>query len=236
MGYTVFFEQSRAFTMQEWGDIRAACIPMFNRLKQIKGPSGIGRPEISNTGICFNGDASKGEDHETFIIEREGNGFQFCKTARKPYDRFVKAVLVIANYYAPGALKVSCDGDDEPDCWTEGVSTATIYANGVPGRSPCSPLELKEPFKDGNLLDGKSPSEWIQDAKAKGDKNFQIASKACSNVNGKFTHENVYEGHYTEIDEAIELWVKLTKGNKVHTFLANYLKANIEDIKDVYTP
>lgn len=72
--------------------------------------------------------------------------------------------------------------------------------------------------------------------KLKGDKNFQRASKECSNVNGKLTHENVYEGHYTEIDEAIELWVKLTKGNKVHTFLANYLKANIEDIKDIYRP
>jgi hypothetical protein len=208
MGYTVYYSQKRPFTMQEWGDIRASAINMFNRLKQVKGGSGTGRPIIDNTDIIFNGDAAKEEDHETFQLSKNGNGFQFCKTARKPYDRFVKAMLVVANYYAPGALEVTCDGDDEPDCWTQGVATAQIYAKGVPGRSPCSPLELKEPFKNGNLLDGKSPSQWIQD-KTKGD---------------------------NDIDDAVVLWLKLTEGNKVHSFLANYLKANIDDIKDAYTP
>jgi hypothetical protein len=117
---------------------------MFNRLKQIKGSDGTGRPFIDDKSIVFNGDASKGEAHETMSLHRIGNGFEFCKTARKPYDRFVKAVLIIANYYAPGALEISCDGDKEPDCWTEGVRIASIYAKGVPGRSPCSPLELNK--------------------------------------------------------------------------------------------
>jgi hypothetical protein len=201
MGYTVYFEQNRPFTLQEWGDIRAAVIPMFHRLKQIKGESGYNRPTISNDTIGFNGDASKGEDHESFILGRTARGFQFCKTARKPYDRFVKAVLIIANFYAPGALKVSCDGDDEPDCWTEGVRIASIYAKGLrEGCSPCSPLE-------------------------------QVAPKST-----EIAHSDPYNGVYTEIDEAIELLTKIGKGNKVHSFLANYLKANIDDIKDAYTP
>jgi hypothetical protein len=192
--------------MQEWGDIRASCINMFNRLKQVKGGDGTGRPIIDNDQIIFNGDGSKGEDHETMVLDRNGNGFQFCKTARKPYDRFVKAVLVVANYYAPGALEVTCDGDDEPDCWTEGVRIAEIYAKGVTGRRPCSPVEMRKWNEDVALaksLDTPAP-------KAK----------------------SVYEGSYTEIDEAIELLAKIGKGNKVHSFLANYLKANIDDIKD----
>ena len=216
MGYTVFFEQSRAFTMQEWGDIRASCINMFNRLKQIKGGDGTGRPEIGNDRIVFNGDASKGEDHETMVLERQGGGFQFCKTARKPYDRFVKAVLIVANYYAPGVLEVTCDGDDEPDCWTEGVRIATIYANGIPAKSPCSPLE-KEPFKDGNLLDGKSPSQWIQDAKSTDP-----------------SHSDPYKGVYPELDNIIKGLEMVSSDSKPLQFLVNYLKANIDDIKDAY--
>ena len=43
MGYTVYFTHNRPFTTQEWGDILASCIPMFHRLKQIKGGDGTGR-------------------------------------------------------------------------------------------------------------------------------------------------------------------------------------------------
>jgi hypothetical protein len=199
MGYTVSWYQNRPFTMQEWGDIRAAVIPMFNRLKQIKGGNGTGRPIIDNSDIIFNGDASKGEDHETFQLMKNGGDFQFCKTARKPYDRFVKAVLIIANFYAPGALKVSCDGDNEPDCWTEGVRIASIYAKGLrEGCSPCSPLEQVPP---------KAP---------------EVA-------------KSVYEGN---IDTAIGKIAKMAEfmDDKTIAFLANYLKANIDDIKDAWVP
>jgi hypothetical protein len=193
IGYTIYFEQNRPFTLQEWGLIREAAINMFNRLKQIKGGDGTGRPIVDNDRIVFNGDGSKDEDHEPMCLERQGGGFQFCKTARKSYDRYVKAILCVANFFAPGVLKVTCDGDDEPDCWTEGVRIANIYVSKT-GRFACSPLDLPP----------KAP---------------EVA-------------KSVYEGSYTEIDEAIELLAKIGKGNKVHSFLANYLKANIDDIKD----
>jgi hypothetical protein len=199
MGYTVYFEQNRPFTMQEWGDIRASCINMFNRLKQIKGGDGTGRPEVGNDRIVFNGDGTKDEDHETMCLERQGGGFQFCKTARKPYDCYVKAVLILANYYAPGALKVSCDGDDEPDCWTEGVRLANLYVP-LKGRMPCSPLE-------------------------------QVAPKST-----EIAHSDPYKGVYAEIDEAIQLMGRRYAGSKVHQFLINYLKSNIDDIKDAWVP
>lgn len=202
MGYTVYFTHNRDFTMQEWGDIRAAVIPMLHRLKQIKGGDGTGRPVIDNSDIIFNGDASKDEDHETFQLSKCNSGFQFCKTARKPYDRYVKAVLVVANMIAPGALDISCDGDDEDGCWDEGVRIADIYLK-IPGRSACSPLEAKR-FAE-----------------------MKEAAKAPSSP---------YEGAFTEIDEAIEVYEKMSKGNKVHSFLANYLKANIDDLKDAWTP
>lgn len=73
----------------------------------------------------FNGDASTGDDHETLVIEKKGSGFQFCKTAEKPYDVYVKAALLLANKVAPGVFELSCDGDRDPDCWTEGEKLAT---------------------------------------------------------------------------------------------------------------
>jgi hypothetical protein len=179
--------------MQEWGDIRAAVIPMFHRLKQIKGGNGTGRPEITNDHIVFNGDGSKGEAHESFVLSRVSNFegervFQFCKTARKPYDRYVKAVLIVAQRVAPGALEVSCDGDDEPDCWTEGQRIADIYMgksviNGFP---EVAKVDTKRDKIDTGINKIAKLAEWMDD---------------------------------TTI-----------------VFLANYLKANIDDIKDAYQP
>ena len=202
MGYTVYYSQKRPFTNLEWQRITDNVRDMFNRLKQVKGGRGDGRPLIDNTDIIFNGDRSKEEDHETFQLMKAGDGFQFCKTARKPYDRYVKAVLVLANFWAPGALEVTCDGDSEPDCWTEGVRIATIYTKNT-GRTPCSPLET-----------------------------FKEAPKSCDP-----SHSDPYKGVYTELDRAIQgIELLAENGSKPLQFLANYLKANIDDIKDAYTP
>ncbi len=200
MGYTVYWHQHRSFTMQEWGDIRAAVISMFHRLKQIKGGDGTDRPEIGNDRIVFNGDGSKGEEHETMCLERNGNGFQFCKTAHKPYDRYVKAVLVLANFYAPGALTVTCDGDNEFGCWDDAVGIASIYSKNT-GRSPCSPLETKRFNEQMKSID-----------------TFKEQAREASIVN------------------AIEKVAKIATliENKEMEFLANYLKANIDDIQVAY--
>jgi hypothetical protein len=209
MGYTVSWTQNRSFTDLEWQQITDATRSMFNRLKQVKDGDGTGRPQVGTKGIIFNGDASKGEDYETFQLMKNGYGFNFCKTARKPYDRYVKAVLVVANYYAPGALEVSCDGDDEPDCWTEGVRIAEIYAkpaNGTLGSSPCSPKETKR------LLELMA---W---------KSTEIA------------HTDPYKGVYPELDNIIKGLEMVSSDSKPLQFLVNYLKANIDDIKDAYTP
>ncbi len=158
---------------------------MFHRLKQIKGGNGEGRPVVDNSDIVFNGDASKGEDHETFLLSKVNSGFQFCKTARKPYDRYVKAVLLVAQHFAPGALDVSCDGDSEPDCWTEGNRIAELYLND---KSAVTVTPVKAP----------------KDTKA--------------------------------IEVALEKFYKMAKifEDKDMEFLANYINANIDDIKEVY--
>lgn len=54
---------------------------------------GIGKPVFHTTEITFNGDDYKDLSHETFSVFPHPF-HDFCKTARKPYDLMVCAVLI----------------------------------------------------------------------------------------------------------------------------------------------
>ncbi len=81
-------------------------------------------PQVDNTIVAFNGmDYSDkgGEDgsHETLHIPQGGSdGFNFCKTAQKPYDLVVIAVLIALKKHFP-SIELSSDGDQ--DDWEEGI-------------------------------------------------------------------------------------------------------------------
>ncbi len=89
------------------------------------------KPEINERRIAFNG--RDDDAHETCDFDldplnspdawRAGDGrlFNFCKTAHKPYDVVVVAVLATIHARCPG-LDVSSDGG--PDDWTKGVDLA----------------------------------------------------------------------------------------------------------------
>lgn len=66
------------------------------------------------------------ESHETFIIRRKDLTWDFCKTARKPYDAVITAVLILARYTFPD-FSVSSDGDWED--WSIGreIFTSVIH-------------------------------------------------------------------------------------------------------------
>ena len=85
----------------------------------ICGGLGIGDPEITNTGIWFNGNEETEMDHETFSIqidpENEEDYCNFCKTARKPYDLLVCIALLAFRdaFHDPKIFSFSSDGDDD---------------------------------------------------------------------------------------------------------------------------
>lgn len=63
--------------------------------------------------IVFNGPEELQEDYETFVLCFDGK-WNFCKTARKPYDLAVKCLLILADKY--GLLdEWSFDGDCEEE-------------------------------------------------------------------------------------------------------------------------
>jgi hypothetical protein len=130
MGYTHYYPQQRDFAPHEWAELTAITRWLLANLPPhstsaggcfseyplaIRGWDGEGEPEINGRVISFNGDGDLA--HETFCLARRGYGFQFCKTARKPYDLIVCAVLLAAMEIAPGTLDVSSDGEIRGEGW-----------------------------------------------------------------------------------------------------------------------
>jgi hypothetical protein len=123
MGYTQYFKpvgkknptkaEWRKFLVEVRGIIENCDVPL--RLEfDVDDP-----PRLDDDAIVFNGVGNDG--HETFMLERvpsrrEGRCLNwFCKTARKPYDAVVVAVLAAAKRRFPWWLSLSSDGDGEQE-------------------------------------------------------------------------------------------------------------------------
>jgi hypothetical protein len=92
MGYTHYWTNSKNSTPS---DARSKFTLAFNLLRE-HSPDILGDVVITKDYIEFNGIDS--DQHETMVIDFTGGGnLVFCKTARKPYDKFVVACLVLAD-------------------------------------------------------------------------------------------------------------------------------------------
>jgi hypothetical protein len=121
---------------------------VFFRNKQVAGWNGDGRPGVDETRIAFNGIGD--ESHESCVITKlRSKDFNFCKTARKSYDRYVTACLILCDYFAPGALNISSDGDATD--WKAGMQVAEVALAAIdlgpfpdlPTRSPVIPPRVR---------------------------------------------------------------------------------------------
>lgn len=107
MGYTHYWDQKKDFTKSQWSAILGDANGLLTQpLFQIP----LEDVTFSTEQIRFNGVEDDG--HETFVVTRKkGDEFNFCKTARKPYDLFVGLILARINHHAKGVLAISSDGD-----------------------------------------------------------------------------------------------------------------------------
>ena len=136
MGYTHYWRQLRDFTDTEWQEL-------MRLTKLITASSGrdiiLSEFNINNEEIRFNGYGEEG--HETFLITKKKRAkadyeeqhaydkkgaFNFCKTAHKPYDKYVVAVLcalhnmkIKLDEEKPPVLYIRSDGNTKD--WTEGL-------------------------------------------------------------------------------------------------------------------
>ncbi len=144
MGYTHYWRQTRDLSRAEWA---ALTHQVKEVLAEVEVPLALGyeseeAPLIDGETIWFNGIGEDG--HETFVLTRkrraiepwesdQKNPFEFCKTAGKPYDLAVCAVLTIAASLDAKAYFVSSDG--EPEDWEPAVELLTrldgIFPNPI---------------------------------------------------------------------------------------------------------
>lgn len=111
MGYTHYWK-SLKFTPKNWAELQVKTHEVIKNL-----PSHVKlafecdqeeKPvEISDVMIRFNGIGEKG--HETFLLDFASRDFEFCKTARKPYDLAVCSVLILASLLSESG-EISSDG------------------------------------------------------------------------------------------------------------------------------
>lgn len=134
MGYTQYIYRKTDFTAKQWEKIS---LETFQILDYCKGRKIVlayeyDSPEQGNTQVTpdiirFNG--WKDEGHETFLITRKRpdnppydpdakESFDFCKTARKPYDLAVCLVLLSMKRHAPRNVRIASDGEWDHE-WTE---------------------------------------------------------------------------------------------------------------------
>jgi len=142
MGYTHYWRQLRDFTDTEWQEltrltklITADGGGVLDYITCDVDPTPKDKRDTDwlDTGcIAFNGVGKDG--HETFIItkkkrakmdyeeqeayDRQG-AFEFCKTAHKPYDKYVVAVLCAIYRVQRDIMNISSDGNTAD--WTEGL-------------------------------------------------------------------------------------------------------------------
>lgn len=111
MGYTRYWERTeKPITDDFLEEVEEIIIDSAKKGIAIRGWDGSGKPILNLTRIALNGNGKADKDlsHESFVIDDE-IGFQFCKTARKPYDYTVRKILKLAKDYGL-VTKVSSDG------------------------------------------------------------------------------------------------------------------------------
>lgn len=118
MGYTHYFSGLQC--TEELADFARTAIALSD--VAICGPSGSGTAVICKDHILLNGSAERDEDYESFVLP----GYcynSFCKTARRPYDKVVTAILIDAIVIkAPGWDQICSDGEEVD--WAAGGGVA----------------------------------------------------------------------------------------------------------------
>ena len=128
MGYTHYWTIKEELPREkfiEWAEgVKAIVETAIEGGIRIGNGLGEDASELSDSLIAFNGVGNGG--HETFAISFDDNGFDFCKTAEKPYDLAVTASLIHFKRIFGDAVELKSDGTW--DDWSDGrVLYETVF-------------------------------------------------------------------------------------------------------------
>lgn len=143
---------------------------------------------LTETVIQFNGRG--GDGHETFRVDLEEGGVQFCKTARKPYDQAVCEILLLIRQEFGDSIKISSDGDidgyDGGESWEAARRRLGIEGEDIPNRDLVS-----------KTVTGETPDE-----KARGN----VMYYAVCLANHYRIHGKADERHLKLLSGAVKDW------------------------------
>lgn len=129
MGYTHYWKIKRDLNKSAWKRFcedadKIISTAIINDIEINPAIDGVGGGRVFVNGI--NDDA-----HEDFILRPYKTDFEFCKTARKPYDEVVTAILIAAKRWFRDDIEITSDGQGEE--WSAGqylCQTACGYGEG----------------------------------------------------------------------------------------------------------
>lgn len=116
MGYTVYWYYRKKPTSSQRTSIVSyikSLLAKYPNVIKVQFPNEVNSQETNFNGI--------GEDqYETFTFyksdtNKSEDGFNFCKTAEKPYDRQVKLALIYMKKILGNGIEISDDGEAETD-------------------------------------------------------------------------------------------------------------------------
>lgn len=123
MGYTHYFKQNKPVSEQQWKAFQADAEVILKHVQDNFGIVLMTNDDktvlIDSERVNLNGDERQGLDHETFFLEKDYREFNFCKTARKPYDLAVCALLLLAHEHMKEHHDIGSDGSFEE--WQEAM-------------------------------------------------------------------------------------------------------------------
>lgn len=115
MGYTHYFQQQKKIEPDAWEKICDDAQKIIDYCKKDGIPlttDDTGKPIIQRKRGIINMNGVDEDSHETFYIKRSlYKDFNFCKTARKPYDLAVTAILMVIEHHSPNTFNTGSDGE-----------------------------------------------------------------------------------------------------------------------------
>lgn len=144
VGYTHYYskvgtspDDSLRFEMFSNGARRIIEYAIANEGIQIADGMGerLGQWECTNETVWFNGYGP--DSHETFNWSIDSSGFEFTKTARKPYDAVVTACLIHLKDIYGDLVNIGSDGN-----WSEWQDGARLYRNAT-GLTASAPFQME---------------------------------------------------------------------------------------------
>ena len=117
MGYTHYLPQKKSVSPEAWSQICKDTKTILESQKKASIPLASDHPSevmVNEKAGYINFNGVGDDSHETFAVsQKHDSQFNFCKTAQKPYDLAVTAVLMVIEHHAPAHFETSSDGDVE---------------------------------------------------------------------------------------------------------------------------